>query len=219
MTRAVALTAVAEVCIHQNPSTDHSAPPQIMKRLRPGQTGLCSMFSLIRVCFVLCQAETPLRDGYQELCNVMNEHKLPLTVVSAGITQIIEAILAKNEFACSNCHVIANEMRFDPDGKICGWSDLIHSENKQRASQNFRTVYEERVGGRGVILLGDNLGDLGMTEGGQAASLITIGFLNEIDERTGRTEANFVENFDIVLVGDASLDYVVDLIADLCKSL
>ena len=160
----------------------------------------------------VAETDTPLREGYADFCQKMNEHGIPLTVLSAGITQYVEAILAKSSSRCDSEVIISNDMIFDAEGKLVGWSDLIHSENKKHASHSFRKVYEERVDGRGVILLGDSLGDAAMVRGAVYSSLISIGFLNKIDERVGRTEDIFMETFDVVLTDDAPLDYVVALI-------
>lgn len=69
----------------------------------------------------------------------------------------------------------------------------------------------ERVKARGsVLLLGDNLGDVGMAEGLEPETILKIGFLNDRIEE--RKEA-FAETYDMVLLDDSSFAFVNDIFA------
>ena len=66
-----------------------------------------------------------------------------------------------------------------------------------------------------VVLLGDSLGDLGMTAGLHHNTIIKIGFLNEDIEKNLEL---YKEQFDIVITGDGSMEYINQLLHDLLRA-
>ena len=63
-----------------------------------------------------------------------------------------------------------------------------------------------------MILLGDNLEDIGMIEGFDYENLIKIGFLNEnVEENL----LEFKKNFDAIILNDGEMDFVNKLLKEI----
>ncbi len=143
------------------------------------------------------------RKGLKKFVALLNENKIPLLIFSAGLGDMIREVLKKNNLLKDNIKIIANFFKFDKDGKVSidGYEhDIVHVFNKNTISHD-----EDISERKNVILLGDNLDDLGMIKGITYDTLLKIGFLNEkIEER----KEEYMKNFDITIVGDGSLDEV-----------
>ena len=62
--------------------------------------------------------------------------------------------------------------------------------------------------------LGDNLGDIHMSDGLDHSEVISIGFLNErIDERL----EVYKKTFDVVIINDGSMQFPLDLVMQICN--
>ena len=65
-----------------------------------------------------------------------------------------------------------------------------------------------------MILLGDDLQDLGMVKNLDYDNLIKIGFLNEnVDENLEK----YKEGYDVVITGDGDFSFVNELIGEILK--
>jgi 5'-nucleotidase len=67
---------------------------------------------------------------------------------------------------------------------------------------------------RNVILLGDSIDDVGMVQGFDYDNLITVGFLND---KVAENLERYKKAFDVVLIGDASMGYVRELLEEIIK--
>lgn len=156
-----------------------------------------------------------LRDGAKELFLTLNEHSIPLVIMSATAlgSNAITMFIQKHNVLFPNVHVIANTFIWDETGKAIGVTEpFIHALNKDdTAIQNFPAhgAVKHR---KNVILLGDIIDDLGMVKGFDYANLISIGFLNEEVEK--RLPA-FRENFDVIIPNDGPMDAVNEMIRKL----
>ena len=65
------------------------------------------------------------------------------------------------------------------------------------------------VAAENVILIGDNLGDLGMSAGIDHDCIITIGFLND---NVDALMDDFEDNFDVVILDDGPMDDILDIL-------
>ncbi|CAG8724354.1 9019_t:CDS:2, partial [Racocetra persica] len=74
----------------------------------------------------------------------------------------------------------------------------------------YHTIIENRGN---VILLGDSIGDIHMSDGIQHETCLTIGFLNHMVEDLINI---YLETFDIVVVDDGPMD-IVNNILDACS--
>ncbi|KAB5539125.1 hypothetical protein DKX38_016658 [Salix brachista] len=133
------------------------------------------------------------RDGVVELFEFLEERDIPVLIFSAGLADIIEEVLRqKVHRSFKNVKIVSNRMVFDNDGRLISFKGkLIHSLNKnEHALEMAAPVHEHFGDGDGpvndnvsvkertnVLLLGDHLGDLGMSDGLDYETRISAGFL------------------------------------------
>ncbi|XP_072033736.1 cytosolic 5'-nucleotidase 3-like [Amphiura filiformis] len=147
-----------------------------------------------------------LREGSNDMIELLHRHAVPLLVFSAGIGDIlIEAIKLQSHFYEDNMHCVSNCMEFNEEGRLTGFKgELIHSFNKHEVSTHQPEYFERNKHRTNVILMGDTLGDLRMADGlPDTQHLLTIGFLNSNVEKS--LEA-YKAQYDIVLVLDETMD-------------
>lgn len=145
---------------------------------------------------------------------MLTAHNVPTLIFSAGLYDVIHAVLdkeyAKRPSQCvpKNVHVVSNMMCFNEDGTAVGFDGkLIHSLNKN-ANVVLDTPFwaqcqmEKR---RNILLLGDSIGDARMANGLDYAEdeIVRVGFLNHpvTDEKLQL----YLQTFDVVLTHDSSL--------------
>lgn len=157
-----------------------------------------------------------LREGTLKFLNALNTKNIPLLIFSAGIGNIIEAILKENGCMYDNIHIIANFFFFDVNGKAIGFNPkLIHTLNKSEVEIQNEAYLEAIRSKKHVLLLGDSLGDIGMTEGLAYEEIIRIGFLNdEIDKRL----LDYSAAFDVLITQDGNLEYVNNLLENFLQN-
>lgn len=147
-----------------------------------------------------------LRQGCTDTFELLHKHGIPLMIFSAGLGDIIKEAIAHQATMYDNMKIVGNFMAFDNKGIITGFQGKnIHSLNKNESALSHADGYFQKLSHRdGLILLGDNLGDLHMADGAEhIKTKLTIGFLNDkIDERL----ESYKNSYDIVIVGDETLD-------------
>uniref|UniRef100_A0A914DNS9 5'-nucleotidase n=1 Tax=Acrobeloides nanus TaxID=290746 RepID=A0A914DNS9_9BILA len=159
-----------------------------------------------------------LRSKVQEKINLLENFGIPMVIFSAGVGNAIEIIL-KNELKDfpKNGHLISNMLYFNEEGIVSGYTTpLIHLYNKQtdvaKHGEDFLKSHADRSN---IILIGDSLCDINMDEIVQLkTNVLKIGFLNFEVEKLLET---YMENFDIVLVEDQTMDVPIDLLKMLCN--
>lgn len=140
-----------------------------------------------------------LRQGCQELIALLAAHGVPVLVVSAGITQLIEHVLSAGGVRSDCVRVRANRMRFDQDGVLRGFEPpTLHGYAKREVADAERAYLSESPHRPHVVVVGDGLRDcepLVGVEGVDAA--LRVGFFNA---RTKAAQlAQYEETFDILL--------------------
>lgn len=166
------------------------------------------------------RARLRLRPGCRELVEALNEASAPLTVFSAGLGAVIEEVLRQQLGRIpDNTHVISNRMTFKrrADGaEVLARVEepIIHMYNKSATHVNaMGSKFAEEVSHRhNIILLGDSLGDITMADGVATSALLKIGFLN--DNIVPKRLATYTENYDVVVVGDGSMEIVNQILRD-----
>ncbi len=124
------------------------------------------------------------RDGTAELMKDLDDAKVPILVLSAGVGDVIDEALQQNDLMKPNVKVISNYMTYDAEGKITKFAGHpIHMFNKNDSEASHSASYFRDVAKRhNVILLGDSIGDLQMSHGVESPGTeLTIGFLNDND--------------------------------------
>lgn len=159
---------------------------------------------------IIAKKKMQMRQGSDEFFKLLSENKIPLLIFSAGMGDIIKEYLEYEDMMKDNVFLISNFFTFDEYGKANGYRvPLIHSLNKNEVAIKDTEYYYKVKNRKNVILLGDLLEDIQMSEGIEHDCIIRIGFLNENVEES--IEA-FSEKFDIVILNDITMDYVNELL-------
>jgi len=180
-----------------------------------------------------------------ELLQKLELWSVPVLIFSAGIGDVIQYALKSNKSqlvdhvqdnnrftndifsSCDsmrNTHIISNFMGWNDGGLFIGFKGkMIHTLNKNEHSIPSNSNYFEELKQRtSVILMGDSLTDLQMTEGMKHDVILKIGYLNNLLVGEDDRVENYMNSFDVVLVNDESTDFVhefVNTIAGDSKSL
>lgn len=112
--------------------------------------------------------------------------------------------------------MVSNTFTWNEDGVANGrLESVIHVFNKEiGAIRSQPEVYNFIRSKRDIILLGDSTGDSHMADGYDADTVLKIGFLTKNPEKNLR---EYMQKFDIVLVGDGDMGVVVDILKNLQK--
>ena len=151
-----------------------------------------------------------LRDGCDEFFSFLKKNNIPMLIFSAGLGDVIKGFLEQKNKISKNIHVISNFFEFDEEGKVIGYnSKIIHTFNKNEYAVKDTPYFKEIEKRKNVLLLGDNLGDLGMSEGLSHNCIIRIGFLNK---KVDTLLDQFKDNFDVIILGDGGMEFVNELV-------
>ncbi|XP_043802731.1 7-methylguanosine phosphate-specific 5'-nucleotidase isoform X1 [Apis laboriosa] len=153
---------------------------------------------------------TNLRDGTKELLTKLYLAEVPVLVFSAGLGDIVQAILENQEILFNNVKIISNFLKYE-DGKLAGFQNkgLIHvfNKNEHAIEQEYFKVFEKR---KNILLMGDTIGDASMVDGMlNTCAVLKIGFLYDNVESS---LASYMEKFDIVLVDDQTMQVPIDIL-------
>lgn len=157
------------------------------------------------------------REGFSEIADFLKKYNIPLVIMSSsGLGE--ESILLYLEKAgklYDNIHIISNTFEWDENGRVIRVKQpIIHVLNKDETVVKDFPVFEVIKNKTNVLLLGDNLEDVGMIKGFDYDNLIKIGFLNEKVEENLEYYKN---KFDVVILNDGSLEYINKLLRDIIK--
>lgn len=171
------------------------------------------------------------RDGVVELFEFLEEKGVPVLIFSAGLADIIEEVFRqKLHRSFENIKIVSNRMVFDDNGRLASFKGkTIHVLNKNEHALDRAVLLHDQQGDlngltnesdslkkrTNVLLLGDHVGDLGMSDGLNYENRITVGFLNDNIESSLQC---YNEAFDIVCLNDTSMDGIFDLATELCSS-
>lgn len=150
-----------------------------------------------------------LKLGVREFVTDLLQSETPFLIFSAGLGDVIEFFLEKEipEFKHNHesSHIVSNFIRYDNDGKLETFSDkLIHTFNKNEHEIHDTPYFQTILTRPNVILLGDSLGDVGMTGGMKnLKQILKIGYLN----RSSPAKLEVYKNaYDIVICDDQTFD-------------
>ena len=162
---------------------------------------------------LIVKRKLELRGSVEKLFGLLNKNTIPLLIFSSGLGNVIEEFLKDKMLLTPNIHIIANFFQFNDKGIAIDYKKpLIHVFNKNEVEVKNTPYYQEVSERKNVILLGDSLGDLGMTEGLEHDTIIRIGFLND---NTKELLNKYSKEFDVVILNDGSMSYVNELIKEI----
>lgn len=155
-----------------------------------------------------------LRKNIKELFSYLESKNIPLVILSSsGIGDAIPLYLKKENLLYENIFIVSNMFEYDSEGKMIKVkSPMIHILNKNEASLQQTPFFDKIKSRKNIILLGDSLADLKMTQGLEYDNLIKIGFLNKNIEENLEI---YKQNFDILLLRDSSLEPVLSLLKEM----
>ncbi|XP_059628524.1 uncharacterized protein LOC132271222 isoform X2 [Cornus florida] len=134
------------------------------------------------------------REGVVELFELLEERDVPVLIFSAGLADVIEEVLRqKLHRSFKNVKIVSNRMVFDQHGRLVSFKGkTIHVLNKNEHALDMAAPIHDRLGDidwaiddntsvkkrTNVLLLGDHIGDLGMSDGLNYETRISVGFLS-----------------------------------------
>ena len=152
------------------------------------------------------------RKGADNFFALLKNNNIPMIILSSsGIGNTIPIFLKKEGLLSDNISILSNEIQFDQNGKMTGVKKpIIHTYNKNEISVSQLANYSEINRRKNILLLGDVLGDLKMTEGFDFEEIIRVGFLSEDIENHLE---EYEKNFDIVILNDGDMNYINELLS------
>lgn len=183
------------------------------------QYGLTKSVVTNAVKIALQGGKVGLREKTDAFFALAASAKIPSLIFSAGIADVLEEILrTTTDIDWSQVHVISNRCIFEQtgDGKVVGFEQpLLHVFNKKSTAylhtNFFKTAdIKDRTH---LLLLGDSLGDITMSEGMQIEddNIIKVGFLNDRVERLDQ----YLEKYDIVILDDPGFDIPLHIVSEI----
>lgn len=158
------------------------------------------------------------RKGVLKFFNILHNHNIPMIIMSSsGLGKDSISLYLKNyKILRDNIYIISNQLIWDKNGNMIDFKKpIIHGANKDETIvKDFPNIYKKIKDRKNVILLGDNLNDIGMIEGFDYCHLIKIGFLNEKVEENLET---YKKNYDVILLNDSPIFYVNNLLKKIIK--
>lgn len=186
------------------------------------------------------RSNVAFRKGVKETIDLVQLHKVPLLIFSAGIANIIEQVFLKKYGKLEETtHIISNWIHFDENDVIDSFSEpLIHMYNKNEthvAGHDYESSVTSRTN---AILLGDGLGDgefllefeifnkhrriiflclasylVEMCNGlPEDATVLKVGFLNL---KVEKLLPKYKEVYDVIVTNDGTFDYTLDLLNEI----
>lgn len=143
------------------------------------------------------------RNGAVDFLRTMYDRDIPIIVISAGVGNIIEQFLIKNNCNYPNIYICSNFLEYE-NGIVKGVknNNLTHPLNKNEVflPEKIKNKISSR---NNILLLGNSVLDINMA--GNNRNVYKLSFLDEkIDERL----ESFKENYDMVCTDNTSYDEI-----------
>ncbi|XP_067012732.1 7-methylguanosine phosphate-specific 5'-nucleotidase [Anabrus simplex] len=152
-----------------------------------------------------------LRTGSEEMFRSLLEAEVPVLVFSAGLGDMVRAILRHHKVLHPNVHIISNFLDFEGSILKGFKGQHIHAFNKNEHAIENSEYFKLLTGRNNVILMGDVIGDADMAEGVKdAKAVLKIGFLYD---RVEESLNSYLDHFDVVLVDDQTMDVTNGLLS------
>lgn len=157
----------------------------------------------------------PFREGVDELHALCDMYHVPVTIVSAGLGQVVRVHL---DAIGRDYPVLSNFFTFDERGVVNGYvAPEIDITNKHHILE--KTGYLEKLLHRpGVVLLGDSLDDALIADTLPKGFIeLKIGFLNYRGAEGKKRLPAYAQAFDAVVVDDGPMHPVVDVLEEFIR--
>lgn len=155
-----------------------------------------------------------IRPGANELFELFNEYKIPSTILSAGIRDVIDIWTAK--FEINPTLSLSTQLEVDHAGIVVGWdrSSLVHVLNKHETGHPELT--EIRSSRPNTLVIGDSMDDAAMASGETDVLRVRILDRREDDPDIETDKMRSFERFDALITNGSMvpLSRLVRLITD-----
>ena len=149
-----------------------------------------------------------LREGVIEAFQLLHKYNVPVVIMSGGPAYMIQKQLELSGIMTGNIHIVANYYEYDAEGFMTNYKQpIINSQNKYEIILRQFPFFNQLTERTNVILLGDQIDDLGMIEGFDYENLLTFVFANEKEN-----EEVFSKKFDVVIKEKGNFNFVNDIL-------
>ena len=152
------------------------------------------------------------RDGVKQFLETLAKNDIPVIIMSSSALggEAIEWSLKKAGYYFNNITVISNGFIWNEHEQAVGVQEpIIHGLSKDETAIQSFPIFEHIKDRPNVLLLGDNISDLGMVTGFNYQSIIKIGFLNE---NIDRYLPDFQQHYDLTITNDGTFAAVNNLL-------
>lgn len=153
------------------------------------------------------------RPGALELLKKLEDLDVPVLIVSAGVSDIIEEFLRQYGALSENVTVCSNRLNYAADSAPSSVSPdpPITSFTKAYAYASSKTFFKQHAARKSLIVLGDSVTDVDASINVPHDVALSVGFLNARPDATKHSAA-----FDCVVHGDrGSIAPVAELLWDI----
>lgn len=178
-----------------------------------------SVRAIVKECWI--DMRIHLRTDCSELFRNLEQLGVPVTVLSAGLADVIEHILDLENIDVVPAEkdgeavmVVGNKLEFDVDGIHVGFSEpVIHTLNKRFALADALVRSTIRANRKNAVLMGDLIGDVDFVHSiPNLEKFVAIGFLADGGRHEDRV-IEYLKHFDIVISGgSASMQVALKLV-------
>ncbi|OGH89106.1 MAG: hypothetical protein A2537_00340 [Candidatus Magasanikbacteria bacterium RIFOXYD2_FULL_36_9] len=156
---------------------------------------------------VVAKNHIKLRPGVSEFLKLLEKFGVPIVIMSGAPAYMIQKQLELAGLMTENVHIVANWYKYDTEGYMIGYkTPIIHSLNKYEITIREFPFFEQLKERKNVMLLGDQIDDLGMIEGFDYDNLLTIGFANEKED-----EEKYSKKFDILITENDNFNFINEI--------
>lgn len=157
----------------------------------------------------LKDANLYLKEGTKKFLEEMSKKDIPVIIMSAGVGNVIEEFLKKNECLYDNVKIVSNFFEFSDGKAYLDIKNIIATSNKEY-NRIPKDVQDKIKNKKGSLLLGDLIEDLKMQKKENSQTTLTIGFL---DENIEESIEKYNKNFDIVFTNDSNFNDVKNILS------
>lgn len=164
---------------------------------------------------VIKKSHLKLRNYVDVTLQMLKNNGIPFLIISAGaIGEAIPLFLSSQWLDFPNISYICNHFDWDEKGYAKAIREpIIHIFNKDEATiRELPSIHDRIAKRKNIILIGDSLWDLGMSNGCEYDVLLKIGFLNSEDEAM---KNDFMKNFDIIIEWDGDFSFVKECLENI----
>ncbi len=148
------------------------------------------------------------RGGTDIFFKLLKKYEVPVVIMSGAPAYMIQKQFELAGILFDNIHIVANWYEYDQNGYMTGFKKpIIHSLNKYEVILREFPFFNQIKERTNVILLGDQVDDLGMIEGFDYEQLLTIAFANKPEDET-----KLANKFDLTIGDSGNFNFINEIV-------